>query len=99
HELKPGHRMPLTREPRPEGAEVYFMGIANGIVYGDGSTVRGSSSRITLYGEKEELAKYLLPYSDNDSASRHVNGLYVGRLPKRFKEEGTWLALPFPRKG
>ncbi|AZU97367.1 ribonucleoside-triphosphate reductase [Thermobifida phage P318] len=93
HELKPRYRIPLNLVSRPEEDEDYFEGIANGIVYGDGS-IDGPSSRITLCGEKEELAKYLLPYSANDSASRNSQGLHVGRMPKRFKELPPLTASP-----
>lgn len=83
-DLKPGDRVPLNLIERPEVDENYFRGIANGVIYGDGS-VNGPSSFIILCGDKRELADYVLPFSKNDEGSEQAAGLYVGRLPVEFK--------------
>ncbi|MGC9439295.1 ribonucleoside-triphosphate reductase, adenosylcobalamin-dependent [Streptomyces sp. WG5] len=83
-DLKPGDRIPLNLVKRPETNWDYWLGVANGIVYGDGS-ISGPSSFVVLCGDKRELAQYVLPYSKNDEGSEQAAGLYIGRLPIEFK--------------
>jgi len=51
---------------RPEINEDYYKGIAHGIIYGDGSKIQGIndiSFYIHLFENKQELIKYLHPFS------------------------------------
>mgnify|MGYP003390367949 CR=1 FL=1 len=86
-----GKELPYNPSPAPYMGERYWEGVAHGIVYGDGTLGSGSEwTNIHLFGEKRELSRFLVDYSDSSRVYEHDNRTYIGTLP------GHWKTLPGP---
>lgn len=81
-----GKKIPIVKTSRPAKNSEYIEGVCHGIVYGDGTLIRGANkSQVLLFGDKKELATY---FEGLGRIVPHYDEKYVGvyGLPDYFKE-------------